>query len=201
MPNLDNILKEIDYALNVLFEPAKAQTKDLELNNQVKKVSQRVMRVNHMGEVCAQALYRGQALSTNDASQKRIILEMCKEEKEHLDMLNARMSELDGKTSYLNTIWYMSSFALGTYVGTLEKNKSFGFIYETEEQVEAHLDEYSKKLPSEDERSKKILSAIKIDETKHKNTAKDYGSTELSDSAKNLMSISSQIMKRISFYI
>jgi ubiquinone biosynthesis monooxygenase Coq7 len=111
------------------------------------------------------------------------------------------MSELDGKTSYLNTIWYMSSFALGTYVGTLEKNKSFGFIYETEEQVEAHLDEYSKKLPSEDEKSKKILSAIKIDETKHKNTAKDYGSTELSDSAKKLMSVSSKIMKRLSFYI
>ena len=91
MPNLDNILKEIDYALNILFEPAKAQTIDLELNNQAKKVSQRVMRVNHMGEVCAQALYRGQALTTNDASQKRIILEMCEEEKEHLDMIKARM--------------------------------------------------------------------------------------------------------------
>jgi ubiquinone biosynthesis monooxygenase Coq7 len=201
MPSLDNILKEIDYALNVLFEPTKTKAKDLELNNQAKKESQRVMRVNHMGEVCAQALYRGQAISTNDASLKKIILEMCNEEKEHLDMLNVRMSELDGKTSYLNTIWYISSFALGTYVGTLEKNKSFGFIYETEEQVEAHLDEYSKKLPSEDEKSKKILSAIKIDETKHKNTAKDYGSTELSDSAKKLMSVSSKIMKRLSFYI
>jgi ubiquinone biosynthesis monooxygenase Coq7 len=95
----------------------------------------------------------------------------------------------------------MSSFALGTYVGTLEKNKSFGFIYETEEQVEAHLDEYSKKLPSEDEKSKKILSAIKIDETKHKNAAKDYGSTELSASAKKLMSVTSRFMKKISFYI
>jgi ubiquinone biosynthesis monooxygenase Coq7 len=201
MPNLDNILKEIDYALNILFEPAKAQTIDLELNNQAKKVSQRVMRVNHMGEVCAQALYRGQALTTNDASQKRIILEMCEEEKEHLDMINARMSELDGKTSYLNTIWYVSSFAIGVYVGTLEKNKSFGFIYETEEQVEAHLDEYSEKLPSEDKKSKKILSDIKIDETKHKNTAKDYGSTELRDGTKKLMSISSNIMKKMSFYI
>ena len=128
MPNLDNILKEIDYALNVLFEPTKTKAKDLELNNEAKKESQRVMRVNHMGEVCAQALYRGQALSTNDASLKKIILEMCNEEKEHLDMLNVRMSELGGKTSYLNTIWYMSSFALGTYVGTLEKNKSFASV-------------------------------------------------------------------------
>ena len=95
----------------------------------------------------------------------------------------------------------MSSFAIGVYVGTLEKNKSFGFIYETEEQVEAHLDEYSEKLPSEDKKSKKILSDIKIDETKHKNTAKDYGSTELRDGTKKLMSISSNIMKKMSFYI
>ena len=82
MPNLDNILKEIDYALNVLFEPTKTEAKDLELNNEAKKESQRVMRVNHMGEVCAKAIYRGQAISTNDASLKKIILEMCNEEKE-----------------------------------------------------------------------------------------------------------------------
>ena len=201
MPNIDNILKEIDYALNVLFEPVKTDIRDVNLKSNDKKVSQRVMRVNHMGEVCAQALYRGQAYTTNDTSQKRIILDMCEEEKEHLNMLNLRMNELEGKTSYLNTLWYLSSFAIGTFVGKLEKNKSFGFIYETEDQVEAHLDEYTEKLPDSDQRSKEILNDIKIDETKHKNTAKDHGSVELSDSAKKLMTISSKIMKKMSFYI
>ena len=154
-----------------------------------------------MGQVCAKALYRGQANTTNDASQKRIILAMCEEEKEHLNMLNLRMNELEGKTSYLNTLWYLSSFAIGTFVGKLDKNKSFGFIYETEDQVEAHLDEYTEKLPHNDQKSKEILNDIKIDETKHKNTAKDHGSVELSDSAKKLMTISSKLMKKISFYI
>ena len=201
MPNLDKILKEIDYALNVLFEPVKTDTRDVDLNLNDRKVSQRVMRVNHMGEVCAQALYRGQAYTTNDALQKRIILDMCEEEKEHLNMLNLRMNELKGKTSYLNTLWYLSSFTLGTFVGKLDKNKSFGFIYETEDQVEAHLDEYSEKLPSDDQRSREILNNIKIDETKHKNTARDHGSVELNDTAKKLMAVSSKIMKKMSFYV
>ena len=201
MPNLDNVLKEIDYALNILFEPVRTDKKEQELNHEEKKVSTKVMRVNHMGEVCAQALYRGQALTTNNETDKQIILNMCKEEKDHLDMLNNRMSELEGKTSYLNSLWYLSSFALGAFVGKLEKNKSFGFIYETEDQVEAHLDEYSEKLPDNDKKSKKILDDIKKDESKHKKTAKDYGSTELSNRSKKLMLISSKIMKKMSFYI
>ena len=87
MPNLDNILKEIDYALNVIFEPVQTDSRDADLNTTDKRVSQKVMRVNHMGEVCAQALYRGQAHTTTDASQKQIILDMCEEEKEHLNMV------------------------------------------------------------------------------------------------------------------
>ena len=126
---------------------------------------------------------------------------MCIEEKNHLNMLSERLSELSGKTSRLNSLWYLSSFMLGAYVGTLEKNKSYGFIYETETQVEDNLDEYSQKLPSSDVKSKKILEEIKIDETKHKNTAKDQGSIELSKSTKNLMSVTSKVMKKISYYI
>ena len=201
MPNIDNILKEIDYALNVLFEPVKTDIRDVDLKSNDKKVSQRVMRVNHMGEVCAQALYRGQALTTKDDSITKIIKNMCIEEKNHLNMLSERLSELSGKTSRLNSLWYLSSFMLGAYVGTLEKNKSYGFIYETETQVEDHLDEYSQKLPAIDVKSKKILEEIKIDETKHKNTAKDQGSIELSKSTKNLMSVTSKVMKKISYYI
>ena len=201
MPNLDNILKEIDYAINVIFESKYSNNEDTQLNDRDKTKSQRVMRVNHMGEVCAQALYRGQALTTKDTSITKIIENMCIEEKNHLNMLSERLSELSGKTSRLNSLWYLSSFMLGAYVGTLEKNKSYGFIYETETQVEDHLDEYSQKLPAIDVKSKKILEEIKIDETKHKNTAKDQGSIELSKSTKNLMSVTSKIMKKISYYI
>ena len=201
MPNLDNILKEIDYAINVIFESNNSNIEDKQLNDRDKTKSQRVMRVNHMGEVCAQALYRGQALTTKDTSITKIIENMCIEEKNHLNMLSERLSELSGKTSRLNSLWYLSSFMLGAYVGTLEKNKSYGFIYETETQVEDHLDEYSQKLPAIDVKSKKILEEIKIDETKHKNTAKDQGSIELSKSTKNLMSVTSKVMKKISYYI
>jgi len=201
MPNLDNILKEIDYAINIIFESKYSNNEDTQLNDRDKTKSQRVMRVNHMGEVCAQALYRGQALTTKDTSITKIIENMCIEEKNHLNMLSERLSELSGKTSRLNSLWYLSSFMLGAYVGTLEKNKSYGFIYETETQVEDHLDEYSQKLPAIDVKSKKILEEIKIDETKHKNTAKDQGSIELSKSTKNLMSVTSKIMKKISYYI
>ena len=201
MHNLDNILKEIDYAINIIFESKYSNNEDTQLNDRDKTKSQRVMRVNHMGEVCAQALYRGQALTTKDTSITKIIENMCIEEKNHLNMLSERLSELSGKTSRLNSLWYLSSFMLGAYVGTLDKNKSYGFIYEKETKVEDHLDEYSQKLPATDVKSKKILEEIKIDETKHKNTAKDQGSIELSKSTKNLMSVTSRIMKKISYYI
>ena len=105
-----------------------------------------------MGEVCAQALYRGQAFTTDEISTKELILTMCKEERNHLGMCSDRIGELSGRTSYFNALWYASSFMLGAYVGRLTKEKSLGFIYETEEQVEKHLDEYTNKLPQNDKK-------------------------------------------------
>ena len=201
MLNIDDFLKEVDYALDVLHRHSKAHSTEDSLTNDEKKQSQRVMRVNHMGEVCAQALYRGQALTTNDSSTKKTILKMCDEEREHLDMCDARITELSGRTSYLNTVWYTSSFFLGAFVGRLTKDKSLGFIYETEEQVEKHLDEYTEKLPEKDKKSRDILLKIKKDETRHKETAKDLGSKSLGDQTKDLMSYSSKIMKKISYYL
>tara|TARA_B100001057_G_scaffold477657_1_gene547119 strand:- start:331 stop:936 length:606 start_codon:yes stop_codon:yes gene_type:complete len=201
MPKLDNILNEVDYALNIIFEQSGANSRDNQLNDSDKKQSQRVMRVNHMGEVCAQGLYRGQALTSKDDALEKVILNMCNEEKEHLELCNKRLDELSGHTSYLNPLWYLTSFALGAFVGTLNKDKALGFIYETESQVEKHLDEYTQKLPNSDVKSKEILNKIKLDETKHKNTAKDKGSSKLDDKTKMLMSTTADIMKKISFYI
>ena len=153
-----------------------------------------------MGEVCAQALYRGQAVTTDETSTKERILTMCNEERDHLGMCSDRIGELSGRTSYFNLLWYASSFMLGAYVGRLTKEKSLGFIYETEEQVEKHLDEYTDKLPKSDKKSRDILLEIKKDETKHKETARELGSTSLSSQTRNFMSISSRVMKKLSFY-
>ncbi len=201
MPKLDKILKEVDYALNILFEQNKTDDRDNQLDDKDKKQSQRVMRVNHMGEVCAQGLYRGQALTSKDSALEKVIINMCDEEKAHLELCNTRLDELSGHKSYLNPLWYLTSFALGAYVGTLEKDKALGFIYETERQVEKHLDEYTQKLPNSDMKSKELLHKIKLDETKHKNTAKDEGSVILDDRTKKLMSSTASFMKRLSFYI
>ena len=201
MLNMDNFLKEVDYALEVLDKHSYSSSKDEKLSADEKKQSQRVMRVNHMGEVCAQALYRGQAFTTDETSTKEVILTMCNEERDHLGMCRDRIGELSGGTSYFNFLWYASSFILGAYVGRLSKEKSLGFIYETEEQVEKHLDEYKDKLPKNDKKSRDILLEIKKDETKHKDTAKELGSTKLSDQTRNFMSISSRVMKKLSFYL
>ncbi len=200
MPSLDNILKELDYAIDVLHNSGLSDELETNLTSDDQKQSQRVMRVNHMGEVCAQALYRGQAMTTKDSNTRKIILKMCEEEMNHLTMCENRLTELSGQTSSLNSLWYASSFLLGAYVGLLDEDKSLGFIYETEDQVEQHLDEYTKKLPSNDDKSRKILENIKIDESKHKNTAKSLGSSDLSIEVKNLMALSSKVMKKISFY-
>lgn len=200
MLSLDNILKELDYAIDVLHNSGLSDELETNLTNDDQKQSQRVMRVNHMGEVCAQALYRGQAMTTKESNTRKIILKMCEEEMNHLTMCENRLTELSGQTSSLNSLWYASSFLLGAYVGLLDKDKSLGFIYETEDQVEQHLDEYTKKLPSNDDKSRKILDNIKIDESKHKNTAKSLGSSDLSIEVKNLMALSSKVMKKISFY-
>ena len=200
MLNLDNFLKEVDYALEVLDNHSNSSSKDEVLSTDEKKQSQRVMRVNHMGEVCAQALYRGQAFTTDETPTKDLILKMCNEERGHLGMCRDRIGELSGRTSYFNLLWYASSFMLGAYVGRLTKEKSLGFIYETEEQVEKHLDEYKDKLPENDKKSRDILLEIKKDETKHKDTAKELGSTNLSSQTRNFMSLSSRVMKKLSFY-
>ena len=200
MLNMDNFLKEVDYALEVLDNHSNSFSKDEKLSADEKKQSQRVMRVNHMGEVCAQALYRGQAFTTDETSTKELILKMCSEERDHLGMCSDRIGELSGRTSHLNVLWYASSFMLGAYVGKLTKEKSLGFIFETEEQVEKHLDQYTDKLPKNDTKSREILLEIKKDETKHKETARELGSTKLSDQTRNFMSFSSRVMKKLSFY-
>ena len=201
MPNLDNILKEIDYALNVLFEPTKTKAKDLELNNEAKKESQRVMRVNHMGEVCAQALYRGQSLVCKDPEIREHLIEAGDEETDHLVWCKKRLDELDGNGSVLNPIWYAGSFAIGAIFGRFGEKVSLGFVEETEKQVVAHIDRHLDKISPKDKETIEILRTMKEDEDLHAQQAVDKGGEELNIPVKQIMKYTAKMMTSTSKYV
>lgn len=199
---LDLVFSELDYALDIIVNSKNTDVDiDTSMNDKSRERSIRVMRVNHMGEVCAQALYRGQAITTKDKNIKKELYKMCNEEREHLDLCNERLAELKGKTSLANPGWYASSFALGCIAGITSKKWGLGFIEETEKQVTSHLNEYIDKLPTEDSISKDILIRIKEDEIQHKKSAKKIGSKELPSQIKKGMNILSNLMKGISYRI
>ncbi len=196
---MDLFISEVDYALSVLTRKGnKNIPTDDSVDKSNRKKSINVMRVNHMGEVCAQALYRGQAFTTKDKGIREKLYEMCNEEKNHLDLCRERLDELGGNSSILNTAWYTSSFLLGCIAGVTSKKWGLGFIEETERQVSSHLDEYIEKLPDDDKRSREILNQIKVDEERHKESAREIGSRELPDQIKSSMSFFSKIMKNLS---
>jgi len=205
---IDIVLTELDYAISTIYNnnntsnlkaPKKTINKKLDSNN-VKK-SERVMRINHMGEICAQGLYRGQAVFTSDDKIRKKLYKICDEENNHLKLCNQRLQELDGKKSILNPLWYLSSFVLGSIAGINDKKWKLGFIEETEKQVEDHLIASIKELPKEDIRSKEILQIIAKDEKKHRTTAKKIGSEDLPVKAKESMHLLSTIMKKITYYV
>ena len=159
------------------------------------------MRVNHMGEVCAQALYRGQAIVTKDVKIKKKLYKICNEENNHLQLCNLRLQELNGKPSFLNPVWYVASFIFGAIAGANEKKWKLGFIEETEKQVAQHLESSIASLPKKDLMSRKFLKEIAIDEEKHRASAKKIGSADIPENVKRTMDGLSRIMKKISFYI
>ena len=199
--SLDNIIHEIEYAFDCIYNQsniAKKTTKDMSnLNEKEIKVSEKVMRINHMGEICAQGLYRGQAAHTDDKDVKAKLYNICDEENEHLKLCNLRLKELNGKRSILNPIWYLSSYALGSIAGIKDNDWKLGFIEETERQVKEHLNESIQQLPKKDYRSIEFLEEIASDEERHRNTVKNIGSEEIPEYIKKSMNISSKIMKKI----
>ena len=200
----DSIISEIEYAIGVFLNDNSKAIKNNEdskltkadINKSIKNI-----RVNHTGEICAQALYRGQALFTSDKKIKMKLYEMCNEEHGHLDLCNQRLKELKGYQSIFNPVWYSASFCLGVVAGLNEDKWKLGFIEETEKQVEEHLTIFANKLPINDKRSKKILNKIAQDEKKHRHTANNIGSEELPSHVKKGMDIFSKIMKKLSYYI
>jgi len=201
---IDSLIGEIQYGLAAIYSndlPKIHKNNTIKLNKQQKLQSERIMRINHMGEICAQALYRGQAAFTKETKIKSQLYKICDEENHHLELCNLRLTELNGKKSILNPLWYSVSFALGALAGLNENQWKLGFIEETEKQVKNHLEDSIASLPVEDSRSKMFLEEIAEDEERHRDTVKDIGSEDIPEFVKGWMGIFSKIMKKITYHI
>ena len=201
---IDSFLGEIQYALSTIYDnsvPEAINKDNIKLNKEQTDKSTRIMRINHMGEVCAQALYRGQASFTRKNKMKDQLYKICNEENEHLKLCNLRLSELNGEKSVLNPLWYAASFTLGALAGLNENRWKLGFIEETEKQVKDHLEESITSLPPKDSRSRLFLEEIAKDEEKHRDTVKKIGSEEIPELVKKSMYTLSKIMKKITYHI
>lgn len=156
----------------------------------------RLMRINHTGEVCAQALYQGQALTARLTEVRDSMERAAQEENDHLDWCHTRIDELGGRTSYLNPLWYAGSFAIGAAAGLAGDKWSLGFVAETERQVEAHLDEHLGDVPAEDHRTRAILEQMKADEIGHATKAVEAGGAPLPSPIKVAMGLMSKVMTK-----
>lgn len=160
-----------------------------------------LMRINHAGEVCAQALYAGQAITARNPQVQAEMQQAANEEIDHLGWCKERLDELDSRPSLLDPFWYAGSFAIGAAAGLAGDGWSLGFLKETENQVEAHLEGHLEKLPPEDARSRAILDQMKIDEAKHAKMAEDAGAFDLPRPVKRLMKLTAGVMKAVAYRV
>ena len=172
-----------------------------QLSSFEKTQSARLMRVNHSGEVCAQALYRSQALTARSDDLKKRMVQAAREENDHLRWCEDRIETLGGKKSLLNPIWYAGSFALGAVAGLIGDRWNLGFLAETERQVEKHLEGHLDRLPESDARSRAVVRQMKEDELSHATSALRAGGAELPDPIKNCMRLTSRVMTKTSHWL
>lgn len=204
---LDALIPEFDKALRAVFAAAPtrrpmpgADLPEAELSQDEKRHVAALMRVNHCGEICAQALYQGQALSSRDPVVKRELDLAAWEETEHLNWTERRIAELGGRKSVFNPLWYAGSLAIGVVAGKFGDAWSLGFLAETERQVEGHLEGHKTRLPTQDRKSWEVLEQMKADEMRHAETASYYGARELPLPVRLAMKLSSKVMTRLSYF-
>lgn len=199
---IDRLIVEFDQGLRTLFgqpkiterpDPA-AATPDCDLEESQRDHVGRLMRINHTGEVCAQALYQGQALTARTPEVRDALARSAEEENDHLDWCERRIDQLGGRKSLLNPFWYVGSLTIGALAGVAGDRWSLGFVHETERQVEGHLDEHLAQLPPEDEKSRKVLEQMRDDEIEHGSKAMALGGTELPDLIKKTMKLTAKMM-------
>lgn len=168
---------------------------------EARRRSAALMRVNHAGEIAAQALYHGQALASRSKATRDLLLRSAREETDHLAWCEERLRELGSRPSLLNPLWYCGSFAIGALAAALGDRVSLGFVVETERQVEGHLDEHLARLPAEDSRSRAILQAMRTDEIAHGTAARSAGAAELPTAVSALMRQTARIMTGTAYWI
>ena len=204
----DRFIIEFDKALRTLFVAAQTERAvpgtdsiDADLSHEEKVSAAVLMRVNHVGEVCAQALYQGQALACRDAGVRQALKKAGDEETEHLAWTERRIRELGGRQSVLNPFWYLGALSMGVVAGKLGDAWSLGFLAETERQVEAHLDRHLSELPASDAKSRLIVEQMKLDEVSHAEVAVRLGARELPSCVKLAMRLVAGVMTRTAYYL
>lgn len=208
MLNVDPLINVLDNALRTLFAPSHSarplpgrDVHDAPLSDEERRHVVGLMRVNHAGEICAQALYQGQSLTARNPAVAEELKNAAREEVEHLAWTQHRIGELGGGASVLNPLWYAGSFALGAVAGALGDKWNLGFLAETERQVEGHLDGHLSRLPKQDRRSRAILMQMKIDEMRHAHTAVVHGAAELPAPVKTAMRLSAKVMTGTAYWV
>ena len=209
MTPIDRFIVEFDTALRSVVGGANAQrpTPGTEsgansaLDSEQRKHAAGLMRINHVGEVCAQALYQSQKLVARNSEIKEMLDRSGQEEMDHLAWCETRLKELGSHTSYLNPFWYAGSFAIGLAAGLAGDKWSLGFVAETEKQVESHLESHLKKLPEEDHRSRAIVDQMRMDEIEHGQAALHAGGANLPEPIQKIMQAMSKVMTATAYKI
>ena len=203
---LDRLLDSAQNALSTVAGSPRAEranpgdsTPDVVLDDAERRHAAGLMRINHVGEVCAQALYIGQAAVARDPATRAHLLEAAQEETDHLAWCADRLRELDSRPSLLNPLWYAGSYAIGALAGLRGDGWNLGFVVETEHQVEAHLEEHLRTLPEADLRSRAILQVMKDDEARHADHAEQAGAKVLPQPVPTLMKAASTLMKAVAY--
>jgi len=204
---IDNIINTFDAALRTVFAEARPNRmrpdslieEDLITDDEKQEVAA-LMRINHVGEVCAQALYSGQVFTSRNPQVAKALKHAASEETDHLAWCESRINELGGRKSLLNPVWYIGSFALGATAGAIGDKWNLCFLAETEQQVTAHLSSHLDKLPIKDIKTRAIIEQMQIDEASHAEGALNLGAAELPNAIKNAMKISSKIMTTTAYY-
>lgn len=205
---LDQLLIAVDEGLRTLSghviakrpNPA-AQETTSSLSESERKESGALMRIDHVGEVCAQALYVGQALTAHNPNVREVLYQAAGEESDHLAWCQERLKELSSHTSYLNPLWFLGALTIGMAAGLLGDKWSLGFVAETEHQVEKHLKNHLEKLLKSDLKSRAILQQMCEDEAQHANVAKISGAAELPELIKIVMSLFSKVMTTTAYWV
>jgi ubiquinone biosynthesis monooxygenase Coq7 len=203
---VDTLVLGVDRVLKTLARAPRAErpspgreVEEVSLSETDTRHAAGLMRVNHTGEICAQALYEGQALVARDGRVKAALLDAAREEEDHLAWCDERLGQLDSKPSVLNPVWYGLSYALGTATGLMGDKISLGFVAATEDQVCRHLESHLEELPVDDARSRVIVEQMHADEARHGTDARRAGGVEFPAPVKDIMSLISKLMTTTSY--